>query len=133
MLERRDYAGPQEYIIALRTVSALQRRITLMFGVMVVLFIATGTSMLFAVPILIMWLLIVPSVIRLLNSLGVGLPLAILAVMGLFVPVVNILVVGAINMRASAVLRRAGLRGGILGVDEHELRALEGRLETEAW
>lgn len=73
------------------------------------------------------WLLAAVFVARLARAAGWNLVLVVLAAVLMFVPLVNFLLILAVNHRATILLRRHGVRVGLLGVGNEELvKLVEG-------
>jgi hypothetical protein len=63
---------------------------------------------------------------RLLDSMGTTPAGKYLTLVSLVIPIVNLVVIVVLNYKACEILRAAGLRVGLVGVEEHELNNYSG-------
>ena len=118
--EERLFPGRREYLQCVRHIAELQRVISVLF---LVLMFASVTL----IGGCIVGLVYLGSWIRMMRLLQWSRPAMILGAVGMAVPIVNIFVLGIINVRASNALRHAGLRVGFLGVAPENLHILDDR------
>jgi hypothetical protein len=105
----------------IKAIGMLQRKLTIIVIGLVVLHFLSAIS-LYLVGL--MWLGAVYAMIvayRLLLQIGTTMAWTWTAIIALCVPVANVIVLVIINHRACEILRAAGLRVGLIGVDEEQL------------
>lgn len=121
-IEPLEYASrASSHAERIKAIGTLQRKLTVVVIGLVVLHFLGAISLYLAGLV---WLGAVYAMFityRLLASIGASKPWTWAAIIGLCIPVVNVIVLVIINYQASEILRAAGLRVGLIGVDEESL------------
>lgn len=125
-IEPLEYASrASSHAERIKAIGTLQRKLTVVVIGLVVLHFLGAISLYLAGLV---WLGAVYAMFitfRLLASIGTSKSWRWAAIIGLCIPIVNVLVLVIINHRACEILRAAGLRVGLVGVDEEQLSSYD--------
>jgi hypothetical protein len=121
------YAGKQSsHVLRIKQIGLQQRNLTaVVIGLVFLHVIAAFSLYLIALEFAgAIYAMIIAS--RLLDSMGTTPARKYVTLVSLVIPIVNLVVIVVLNYKACEILRAAGLRVGLIGVDEHDLNDYSG-------
>jgi hypothetical protein len=126
MRYRGEFATSSDYVAFVRAVASLQLKMTV---ALVLMAIWAGCSVFlgFFGFVFIWW------VAKLGRILGMPRWGVVLMSIGMIVPLVNMIILGVINLKSCHVLSDAGVHVGILGASRLDLEQFENRMQYEQW